>query len=312
MSFLGRYRRVFSPLAGLISVPVREKDRKRCKLVMTLLARDEEDIIRENMEFHLAQGVDFIIATDNASLDGTPDILREYEKKGVLYLLRETGQDFSQSHWVNRMGELAWNKFGANIIFHCDADEFWQPAGGNLKDELLRYPCVDVLTEIKVRNIVLEDKGGLERFPEDAIYCIARPYRTENPQNDSLHRPFYLYPYPGKVIFKSRGELPRVGMGNHKLANRKKFTFKASREIIIHHYPVRSKAHFYRKVINGGAALERNDKLNEKCGYLWRRWYKAYKDGRLDEEYAKLVLKRALADELIKEGVVELIPSNAH
>ncbi len=37
------------------------------KLVMTLLLRDEEDIVRENLDFHLAQGVDRVIVTDNGS-----------------------------------------------------------------------------------------------------------------------------------------------------------------------------------------------------------------------------------------------------
>ena len=52
---------------------------------MTLLVRNEEDIIRENIEFHLSQGVSYFIATDNRSIDGTADILREYEAKGVLH-----------------------------------------------------------------------------------------------------------------------------------------------------------------------------------------------------------------------------------
>ena len=29
------------------------------KLIMTMLVRDEEDVLRANIEFHLAQGVDF-------------------------------------------------------------------------------------------------------------------------------------------------------------------------------------------------------------------------------------------------------------
>jgi hypothetical protein len=39
------------------------------RLVMTLLVRDEIDIIRQNIEFHLRHGVDFVIGTDNGSTD---------------------------------------------------------------------------------------------------------------------------------------------------------------------------------------------------------------------------------------------------
>ncbi len=50
------------------------------KLIMTLLVRDEADILEYNICHHLNQGVDFIIAIDNGSIDKTPDILRKYQK----------------------------------------------------------------------------------------------------------------------------------------------------------------------------------------------------------------------------------------
>lgn len=60
------------------------------KLVMTLLARDEADIVAANLDYHLAQGVDFVIATNHSSRDATAELLRGYERRGVL-LLREAG-----------------------------------------------------------------------------------------------------------------------------------------------------------------------------------------------------------------------------
>ena len=43
------------------------------KIIMTILAKNEIDVIEENIKFHLKQGIDFIIATDNNSTDGTKE-----------------------------------------------------------------------------------------------------------------------------------------------------------------------------------------------------------------------------------------------
>ena len=65
------------------------------KLVMTLLVRDEADVIEQNLEHHLAQGVDAFIVTDNGSLDDTLPILRRYEQRGLLELIEEPAQTYA-------------------------------------------------------------------------------------------------------------------------------------------------------------------------------------------------------------------------
>ena len=49
---------------------------------MTLLARNEADVVDAQLAFHLHAGVDYVIATDNASSDGTTEILERYERAG--------------------------------------------------------------------------------------------------------------------------------------------------------------------------------------------------------------------------------------
>ena len=48
------------------------------KLVMTLLVRDEADIVDAQIAYHLDAGVDFVVATDNRSEDATTEILERY------------------------------------------------------------------------------------------------------------------------------------------------------------------------------------------------------------------------------------------
>ena len=77
------------------------------KLVMTLLCRDEADILDANIRFHLGQGVDHIIAMNNLSRDETVDILQAYERSGVLTLINQEADTFDQDRWVTRMARMA-------------------------------------------------------------------------------------------------------------------------------------------------------------------------------------------------------------
>ena len=101
-------------------------------LVMTLLARDEIDVVDSWLAFHLNAGVDVVIATDNHSQDGTTEVLEEYARSGHVHLLREPGDDLRQDEWVTRMARLASTEYGADWVINSDADEFWWPRGASL------------------------------------------------------------------------------------------------------------------------------------------------------------------------------------
>lgn len=278
-----------------------QKEKKSIlKLIMTLLVRDEIDIIRYNIDFHLAKGVDFIIATDNGSVDGTLNVLKEYEKKGVLHLIEEPKQDYSQAEWVNRMGKIAVEKYHADFIFHCDADEFWYPKSGKLKSEICSTNKKVLMVD--VTNVLLCDKNGKESFPGDTKYAVVRPFNFTNLEEDFKNSNFYLFKYPPKVIFR---EYLEVLQGNHDVAGVEESDKGFSEDITIYHYPVRGKKRFFQKIINGGRAYQKNKKLEKSIGWYWRILYDAYNEGRLDEEYKRLILNEDQIDKYLKEGVIK-------
>ena len=92
---------------------------------MTLVVRDEADVIDDQIRFHLEHGVDLVLATDHGSVDGTTEILRRYEREGSLKLTRRTDEAFAQSEWVTQMARQAATEFGADWVINSDADEFW-------------------------------------------------------------------------------------------------------------------------------------------------------------------------------------------
>src|SRR5918996_137458 len=136
------------------------------RLVMTLLARDEADIVDAQVAFHLSAGVDFVIATDNRSEDGTTEILERYEREGVLHLIREPGDDLRQSEWVTRMAQLAATEYGADWVLNADADEFWWPQGTGLAEVLDAVPERYGVVRAAWRNFVPR--------PDDARFFAER------------------------------------------------------------------------------------------------------------------------------------------
>ena len=69
------------------------------RLVLTVLARDEADVIDAQIAFHLNAGVDFVVATDNNSRDGTTEVLEEYDRAGCLRLIRALAVEIHED-WV--------------------------------------------------------------------------------------------------------------------------------------------------------------------------------------------------------------------
>lgn len=98
---------LLSKIGHVISeFPLAFKQTKEVKLFMTLLVKNEEGMLEENLQFHKAMGVDGFIITDNNSTDSTPDIIRKYKQKGwIKEVIEEKATNYEQKDWVDRFGK---------------------------------------------------------------------------------------------------------------------------------------------------------------------------------------------------------------
>lgn len=290
----------------LIDRMLSTKFKRKHELIMTLLVRDEEDIIELNIKHHLSKGVDFIIATDNGSKDGTAKILKKYESIGKLHYIFQAEDDYNQAVWVNSMGRLAKEKYGAKYIFHCDADEFWTPKQGNLKYEISQSDKKIPAYFVELENVlpVYKEKNNYREDFFDNLYVIKKPIISNNLLSDSKNKGIYFFKYPPKVMYSIENEYMDVTQGNHNFMD-SSIEPIFSLNLHIYHFPVRGWDHFKRKVIQGGQSYENNKSLPRDAGFHWRRWYEAYKVKRLEDEYKKLIISSNSADSLLGKGIIE-------
>lgn len=274
------------------------------KLIMTLLLRDEVDIVRENIEFHLNQGIDGVVAIDNGSTDGTLDILGDFSRQGVLKILHEPGRDYAQSRWVTRAANFARETMGADWLLNNDADEFWTTPTGNLKNAIGETGA-NVL-HCKRVNMVAAYETLNGDWARDLIYRVADPValrRIENFYVDPLPCPYFYFALPSKALVRTRG-LVNVAQGNHDATFGEDTRPPEQGPVEIFHFPVRSKDQFRKKVVQGGKAYLANTELGPRMGWHWRRWYKMYQEHGIEAALADALPSRDRLDADLQSGMV--------
>lgn len=262
------------------------------KLIMTLLVRDEQDILAANIDYHLSQGVDFIIVTDNLSADSTPDILADYQRQGVVQVITETRDDYSQHEWVTRMARIAATEHGADWVINNDADEFWWPLADNsLKSYFARLPAHVQAVTVPRHNfpVFSADESDLRPFYERLIF-------KDTASENALGRPL-----PPKVCHRAHADI-HVGQGNHTVSLTSENLAAPAGELVICHYPARSYAQFANKIRLGGAAYARNTVLDKAIGHTWRYLYDQYNEGRLQDFYLQQIPDTPTLANLIDSG----------
>jgi hypothetical protein len=266
---------------------------------MTLKVRDEADIIEDNLRYHRAQGVDFFVVADTGSTDGTVEILEPYERAELVRLER-IGRGI---HDMKEGGEQEITRIagemGADWVIHNDADEFWWPLTGDLKQALAAIP--DGYGHIVAPRAEFVARPGEGPFAERLTIREARFLRPPKSAHRAHPQVAMRGPHPVE-IWVDRSGSPYSGLvGKPVLRTAAEHVERDGLELLIAptfpvrvlHFPFRSFQQYERRVeiARANTQLDRNAE--------GRQVRDAYEAGRLEEIYRRLTL----GDDAVAEGI---------
>lgn len=252
------------------------------KLAMTLVVRDEADVLDAQISFHLASGVDVVVAIDNGSTDGTHDILTRFERCGALEIVKED-RPFDQPRFVTRLAAIVAERHRADWVIHSDADEFWFPRSGTLKDALVAVPPRFGLVHGLWRHFVpVFPENG--HFAERMVFRI-RPGAPGTTARDPYHPQV-------KVVHRARSGVA-VGVGNHNATGGGLTLLRGWYPFDVLHFPLRSRGQFEQKTAQGHAFPEA---LHRRAAV------EAIRGGRLDDRYRMYARDEAAIEHGVRAG----------
>jgi glycosyltransferase involved in cell wall biosynthesis len=261
-------------------------------LVMTMMVRDEADLIAATIEHHLAQGVDRIIVTDNASVDGTREILEAYARVAPLTIHDDPEHRKQQGRVVTRMAREA-HALGATWVVNADADEFLRPVASDatLRDVLGAMPTELGEVRVPVINLVGRIAGSGAGFDRLVL-------RDERDQEALEAAGVLSQPTPNAIHVGSPDV--EVVQGNHSTSIGVRGEVPEGLELEVLHLPWRSVAQVVRKTENMGRGYDASPELQPSANHHGMRDWRRLRGGVL---LPFLALRMPTSEEMAQDGL---------
>ncbi len=274
------------------------------RVAMTILVKNEADIIESNVRYHASKGVNCFLVMDNGSTDGTYDILESLKQEFDLNLISNPDGVYAQSLWMTRLAKEAQKSLGADFVISNDADEFWVIEDGLRYQDLLKKSD-SIVTVSRSNSVFGEDILESDYHFLDAKYRVnkAIKYSTQE-QVDVDNICMQLVSVGPKVIIKPKG-LIRIKGGNHRAKHFNPLGRRKLSSLSVIHYPIRSYQHFLNNIKHRANLLKKGASM----GYHYKRWVSHLEQGRLEEEFQRMVITASEQACLERVGIISKIGS---
>ena len=297
-------------LKHLIKFPISRTSRNyirdyqsKIKLIMTLVVKDEEDIIEQNIRFHCALGCDGFIVSSHNSTDNTNKILEKLKEEGlVLEIIYRTSPNHQLNVWVNEMVQIAKKKYKADWCINADADEFYYSNSLDLKKSIIKDTAGWANVLIVDSNFLFPDDK--KNYLTDSYYFVTKPFQQFEAEQLNLKDEYYKI-FIGsqgctKVIHSTKGN-PRCQKGNHSI-KMDKLKMISSTDIRLFHYHIKNYEKYVAKVIKWKESVKYKPAGE---GEHLKKMIELYDNGKLFDDYNSLY-GEDMRRFLIEQGVVSI------
>ena len=183
-----------------------------------MMVRNEADILRVNLQYHLAAGIDRFLVVDNGSSDDSDEILREMSRDGRVSWTRDDGK-YRQAEITTGLAHEA-RSAGADWVIPIDVDEFWHAPGGDLRRVLEGSSVgglqVQLINFIQSRDQICAEPAALMRMTRRAPIPIGDLAWIQDLVEKREHS-FVEVTFPPKWVSRC-GDALEIAMGNHGIS----------------------------------------------------------------------------------------------